>query len=164
MTEVVFVDTNILVYANDLTAGEKHTRAARALELLWVEQTGRISVQVLQECYVTVTQKLAIARSHAREIVKNYTPWVQYSTTPETILRASEISELAQMSFWDGLIVASAEQAGASLLYTEDLNAGQTIAGVKIVNPLSTDYDLSPTTPPAVHERAPSRYASRRRG
>jgi predicted nucleic acid-binding protein len=164
MTEVVFVDTNILVYANDLTAGEKHTRAARALERLWVEQTGRISVQVLQECYVTVTQKLATARSSAREIVKNYTPWVQYSTTPETILRASQISELAQISFWDGLIVASAEQAGASLLYTEDLNAGQTIAGVKIVNPLSADYDLTPTTPPAVHEPAPSKYASRRRG
>jgi len=163
MTEVVFVDTNILVYANDLTAGEKHTRAARALERLWVEQTGRISVQVLQECYVTVTQKLAIARSHAREIVKNYTPWVQCSTTPETILRASEIAEQAQISFWDGLIVASAEQAGASLLYTEDLNAGQIIAGIKIINPLS-EYDLTPTTPPAVHEPARPKYASRRRG
>ena len=59
MTEVVFVDTNILVYAHDSTAGEKHIRAVRALDRLWDDQTGRISVQVLQECYVTVTKKLA---------------------------------------------------------------------------------------------------------
>lgn len=137
MTDVVFVDTNILIYAHDRDAGEKRERAARALERLWDEQTGRLSVQVLQEFYVTVTQKLAGARASAREVVRTYTPWVQYPTTPEIILRASEIAELSQLSFWDGLIVASAEQAGAALLYTEDLNAGQLIVGVKIVNPLA---------------------------
>jgi predicted nucleic acid-binding protein len=164
MTEVVFVDTNILLYAYDPKAGEKHIRATRALERLWGEQIGRVSVQVLQEFYVTATQKLKTPRANAREVVQTYTPWVQHPTTPEIILRASDLAESARLSFWDALIIASAEQAEASLLYTEDLNAGQTIAGVKIVNPLSTDYDLSPTTPPAVHERAPSKYASRRRG
>lgn len=139
MTDVVFVDTNILIYAHDQAAGQKRERAARALERLWDEQTGRVSVQVLQEFYVTITQKLAGARATAREVIRTYTPWVHYPTTPETILRASEIAELAQLSFWDALIVASAEQAGASQLYTEDLNAGQTIAGVKIVNPLVTN-------------------------
>lgn len=139
MTDVVFVDTNILIYAHDRDAGEKRDRAAQALERLWDEQTGRLSVQVLQEFYVTVTQKLAAARASAREIVRTYTPWVHYPTTPETILRASEIAELSQLSFWDALIVASAEQIGASLLYTEDLNADQSIAGVKIVNPLVTN-------------------------
>lgn len=137
MTDVVFVDTNILIYAHDRDAGEKRERAARALERLWDEQTGRVSVQVLQEFYVTVTQKLANTRASAREIVRTYTPWVHYPTTPAAVLRASEIAELAQLSFWDGLIVASAEQAGASQLYTEDLNVGQTIVGVKIVNPLA---------------------------
>lgn len=136
MTDVVFVDTNILIYAHDRDAGEKRERAARALERLWDERTGRLSVQVLQEFYVTVTQKLATGRASAREIIRTYTPWVQHPTTPETILRASEIAELSRLSFWDGLIVASAEQAGASHLYTEDLNSGQTIVGVKIVNPL----------------------------
>ena len=164
MTEVVFVDTNILVYAYGPKVGEKHIRATRALERLWDEQTGRVSVQVLQEFYVTATQKLKTPRASAREVVQTYTPWVQHPTTPETILRASDLAESARLSFWDALIVASAEQAEASLLYTEDLNAGQTIAGVKIVNPLSADYDLTPTTPPAVHEPAPSKYASRRRG
>lgn len=136
MTDVVFVDTNILIYAHDRDAGEKRARAAQALEQLWDERTGRLSVQVLQEFYVTVTQKLATARASAREIIRTYTPWVHHPTTPETILRASEIAELAQLSFWDALIVASAEQVGASQLYTEDLNAGQIIVGVKIVNPL----------------------------
>lgn len=137
MPAVVFVDTNILIYAHDRDAGEKRERAARALERLWEEQTGRLSVQVLQEFYVTVTQKLSAERASAREVVRTYTPWVQHPTTPETILRASEIADLSQLSFWDALIVASAEQVGASHLYTEDLNAGQTIVGVKIINPLA---------------------------
>jgi predicted nucleic acid-binding protein len=136
MTDVVFVDTNILIYAHDRDAGEKREHAARALERLWDEQTGRLSVQVLQEFYVTVTQKLATGRASAREIIRTYKQWVHHPTTPETVLRASEIAELSQLSFWDGLIVASAEQAGASQLYTEDLNAGQSIVGVTVVNPL----------------------------
>jgi predicted nucleic acid-binding protein len=138
MTDVVFVDTNILIYAHDRDAGVKRERAAQALERLWDEQTGRLSVQVLQEFYVAVTRKLATARASAREIIRTYTPWVHYPTTPATILRASEIAEFSQLSFGDGLIVASAEQAGASHLYSEDFNAGQIIVGVKIVNPLAT--------------------------
>lgn len=139
MTDVVFVETHILIYAHDRDAGEKRARAAHALEQLWDEQTGRLSVQVLQEFYVTVTQKLStpLARASAREVVRTYTPWVQQATTPETILRASEIAELTQLSFWDGLIVAAAEQAGATRLYTEDLNAGQSVVGIRIVNPLA---------------------------
>jgi len=139
MTDVVFVDTNILIYAHDRDAGDKRDQAARALERLWDEQAGRLSVQVLQEFYVTVTRKFATARASAREVIRTYAPWVHHPTTPETILRASEIAELSQLSFWDALIVASAEQAGASQLYTEDLNAGQMIVGVKIVNPLATN-------------------------
>lgn len=136
MTGVVFVDTNILIYAHDREAGKKRERAAQALERLWDDQTGCLSVQVLQEFYVTVTQKLSTGRAAAREVIRAYMPWVRHPTTPETVLRASELAELSQLSFWDGLIVASAEQAGAAQLYTEDLNPGQSIVGVKIVNPL----------------------------
>lgn len=138
MTGIVFVDTNILIYAHDCDAGAKRDLAAQVLERLWDAQTGRLSVQVLREFYVTVTRKLAssLGRAGAREIIRTYAPWIHHATTPATILRASEISELSQLSFWDGLIVASAEQAGAAQLYTEDLSAGQSIVGVKIVNPL----------------------------
>ena len=141
MSDVVFVDTNILVYAHDRDAGSKREKAAQALDRLWDERAGRLSAQVLQEFYVTVTKKVStsITRASAREVLSMYAPWVQHPTTPETILRATELAELAQVSFWDALIIASAEQAGAAQLYSEDLNSGQTIAGVKIVNPLMTE-------------------------
>jgi predicted nucleic acid-binding protein len=138
MTDVVFVDTNILIYAHDRDAGDKRQLAASALEKLWAERTGRVSVQVLQEFYVTVTKKLTtpLARAAAREVIRTYSPWVHAPTTPEVIVRATELSELAQLSFWDALIIASAEQVGANLVFSEDLNHGQVVAGVRIVNPL----------------------------
>ena len=139
MTDIVFVDTNILIYAHDRDANSKRRNAASALEKLWSDKTGRVSVQVLQEFYVTVTKKLGtpLARAAAREIIRTYTPWVQAPTTPETVIRATELSELAQLSFWDGLIVAAAEQVGATTILSEDMNTGQVIAGIRIVNPLT---------------------------
>jgi predicted nucleic acid-binding protein len=77
-----------------------------------------------------------VARSTAREVVNTYSAWVREPTTPETVLRATDIAELAQISFWDALIVAAAEQAGAAQLLSEDLSDGQAIAGIKVVNPL----------------------------
>ena len=139
MSDVVFVDSNILIYAHDADAGPKRNRAVENLRLLWESGAGRLSVQVLQEFYVNVTRKLAtpIARSTAREVVSSYGAWVLEPTTPETVTRAIDISEMAQIMFWDALIVASAEQVQATHIYSEDLNAGQMIAGVKVVNPLA---------------------------
>ena len=139
MSDLVFVDTNILVYAHDQDAGVKRERALETLRPLWEAGTGRLSVQVLQEFYVNVTRKLAtpVARSTAREVVIAYGPWIRTPTTAATVTRAADIADMTQISFWDALIVASAEEAGATALYSEDLNAGQTIAGVKVVNPLA---------------------------
>ena len=138
MSELVFVDTNILVYAHDADAGMKHERAVSILKELWDKDTGRMSVQVLQEFYINVTKKLTtrLARSSAREVVEIYAAWVHEPTIPETVLRATDIAELAQISFWDALILASAEKSGAATLYSEDLNHGQSIVGIQIVNPL----------------------------
>lgn len=138
MSAVAFVDTNILIYAHDLDAGVKRERAMTKLRELWDSRTGRLSVQVLQEFYVNATQKLAtpVARSTAREVVRTYGVWVHHATTVETVTRATELSELARISFWDALIVASAEEVDAEELLSEDLNDGQAIAGIKIVNPL----------------------------
>jgi predicted nucleic acid-binding protein len=138
MSAVAFVDTNILIYAHDLDAGVKRERAMAKLRELWDSGTGRLSVQVLQEFYVNVTQKLTtpVARSTAREVIKTYGIWVHHATTVETVTRATELAELARISFWDALIVASAEEVDAEELLSEDLNDGQAIAGIKIVNPL----------------------------
>jgi len=138
MSAVAFVDTNILIYAHDLDAGVKRERAMTKLRELWDSRTGRLSVQVLQEFYVNATQKIAtpVARSTAREVVRTYGVWVHHATTVETVTRATELSELARISFWDALIVASAEEVDAEELLSEDLNDGEAIAGIKIVNPL----------------------------
>jgi predicted nucleic acid-binding protein len=137
MSDVVFVDSNILVHAHDADAGPKRQRAQEVLRQLWESGAGRVSVQVLQEFYINVTDKLGapIAHSTAREIVSSYGAWVRESTASITVTRAIVIAVLAQIQFWDALIVASAEQAAATYLYTEDLDHGQSIVGVKILNP-----------------------------
>jgi predicted nucleic acid-binding protein len=137
MSASVFVDSNILIYAHDLDAGLKQTRAADSLRTLWNLRTGILSTQVLQEFYVNVTQKInaPLSRSAAREVIRSYTPWVRAIITPATVLRASEISETWLLSFWDGMIVAAAEEAEAGELLSEDLTHGAVIAGVRIVNP-----------------------------
>jgi predicted nucleic acid-binding protein len=138
MSGIAFVDSNVLIYAHDRDAGAKRELARSLCSQLWSEHTGVLSVQVLQEFFVTVTRKLKtpIARAQAREVVRAYAPWVISPTTPETILRATELGEAAGIDFWDALIVAAAEQSGAETLYSEDLNDGQLIAGVRVVNPL----------------------------
>ena len=142
MSVVAFVDTNILIYAHDLDAGLKRERAMAKLRELWDSGTGRLSVQVLQEFYVNATQTLAtpIARSTAREVIKTYGVWIRHATTAETITRATEISDMARISFWDALIVASAEEVNADELLSEYLNDGQEIAGIRIVNPLKAGH------------------------
>ena len=137
MTDKVFVDTNILLYAHDHEAGQKGEQANGILRTLWKTKRGRLSIQVLQEFYVNVTKKIRppLDRSQAREIIRTYAVWIETAPTVDTILRASEISEIWQISFWDSLILASAEEIGASELFSEDLNNGQIIAGVKVVNP-----------------------------
>jgi predicted nucleic acid-binding protein len=139
MSERIFVDSNVLIYAHDSDAGARQSQAAQWLKQLWQSQNGRMSVQVLQEFYVNVTQKIPIplAKPAAREVVRNYGSWVHSETTPSTVVRASEISEIWKISFWDGMIVAAAEQSEASVLLSEDLNHGQMVTGIRIVNPFA---------------------------
>jgi len=137
MTGKVFVDSNVLIYAHDGDAGDKQRRAAEQLGKLWENGLGRLSTQVLQEFYVNVTQKIKrpLARGRAREVIRNYALWVESPITPSTVVRASEISEAWRLAFWDGMILAAAEQDSADQLLSEDLSHGQLIAGIEIVNP-----------------------------
>jgi predicted nucleic acid-binding protein len=136
-----FVDSNILIYAHDADAGSKQLRAADHLTELWTSGTGLLSTQVLQEFYINVTRKIGspLTASAAREVVRDYAVWIESAITAATIARASEIGEIWQISFWDAMILAAAEQSGAERLLTEDLNAGQKIAGIEIVSPFSDD-------------------------
>jgi len=146
MTDVVFMDTGILIDAHATDAASKRSRVEPTPRDLRESETGRQFLQVLREFCVSVTRKLAnpVARSAAREVVDTYGTWVYEPTTPDTVTRAIGIADLAQISFWDGLIVASAEQATATAIYNEDLNTGRAIAGIDIVNPRQRTPRLLP--------------------
>lgn len=140
MSGKVFIDTNILIYAHDLDAGEKHTIAATILKNLWETETGIISAQVLQEFYVNATRKIPfpLPKSKAREIIQSYLTWHVELNDIKTIFAASEFEERYNLSFWDALIVAAACNAKVEKILTEDLNHGQRIEGVFIENPFSS--------------------------
>jgi len=140
MSGKVFVDTNILIYAHDLDAGQRNKISAAILRDLWENRIGIISTQVLQEFYVNVTRKIEnpLPKSKARGIIENYLAWPVELNDSETVLSASEIEERYMLSFWDALMVASASNAKAEKILTEDLNHGQQIEGILIENPFVT--------------------------
>ena len=139
MSGKVFIDTNILIYAHDLDAGEKHSISATILKHLWETETGIISAQVLQEFYVNVTRKIPnpLPKTKAREIIQSYLTWHVELNDIKTIFAASEFEERYNLSFWDALIVAAACNAKVEKILTEDLNHGQRIEGIFIENPFS---------------------------
>jgi len=132
-----FIDTNVLVYAYDADAGDKHLKAQQLLRECWEKESGVISMQVLQEFYVTVTRKLpkTMPKEGAREVVQIYNAWPVYTSTIEDIIAASELEDHHKLSFWDALIVTSAQMSGATLLISEDMQDGRQFGLVKIVNP-----------------------------
>jgi len=137
MTVPSFVDTNILVYAEDRDAKGKHEVARDLMVDLWNGRDGVLSVQVLQEFYVTVTRKLKkpFEAARALDIVREYLSWPVIENTGKLLVEAVELQQRAQLSFWDAMVVRAAMNAGCERLYTEDLNAGQRFGSVLIVNP-----------------------------
>jgi predicted nucleic acid-binding protein len=134
----IFVDTNILVYSHDVDAEQKHQIAQNTLLELWKNRNGVLSVQVLQEFYVTMTRKVLhpIPPNSVRNIIRDYFSWHIEINDLNSILIASRIGEDYKISFWDALIVAAALKAKADKILTEDLQAGQIIEGIPIENPL----------------------------
>jgi predicted nucleic acid-binding protein len=141
MSDKTFIDTNVLIYAHDVDAKRKHEAAKSVLHGLWSEHTGVLSMQVLQEFYVNVTRKISrpISKESARLVVSSYTIW-RVDTTPAEISTAFRIEDESRIGFWDALIVASALRSGATRILSEDLNAGQTIAGIHIQNPFVNSH------------------------
>ncbi len=132
-----FVDTNILVYAYDLTAGRKHGQAQEIMERLWESGEGVLSTQVLQEFYATVTGKIPqpITPRKAREIVRDLGTWTVALLGVHEILEASELAERYRLNFWHGLILSAALKEEASILWSEDFSHGQNYNGVAARNP-----------------------------
>jgi predicted nucleic acid-binding protein len=132
-----FVDTNILVYAYDRTAGSKFERSRELMEKLWDAGEGVISTQVLEEFYVTVTAKIPnpLKPVEARQIISDLGMWTVVVLEIRDILAGSEIAERYRVSFWDGLILAAAHKEEAATLWSEDLNHRQRYGEITAYNP-----------------------------
>jgi predicted nucleic acid-binding protein len=132
-----FVDTNILVYAHDVSAGQKQVRAQQLLRDLWHSGEGCLSIQVLQEFYVTVTQKVAnpLPSEVAAQIIADLAAWELHCPNIEDVLDAIRLQHRVHTSFWDAMIVASALQLGCQILWSEDLNPGQVYGQIEVRNP-----------------------------
>jgi predicted nucleic acid-binding protein len=122
-----FIDTNVLIYAHDRTAGIRHEQAKQLLRELWGNRKGCLSVQVLQEFYVNVTQKVPkpLAPEAAAEIIADLSSWQVHQPGVNDVLDAIALQNRFQLSFWDAMIVASAIALGCEILWSEDLNPGQ---------------------------------------
>jgi len=138
MPDKYFVDTNILVYAHDTSAGLKHERARRLLEELWNSGQGVLSTQVLQELCINLRRKVRhpLNNDEIRLLIRDYSTWEVAINAPDSVLEALDIETRYQISFWDALIVQAAESSGCSILYSEDLANGQRYGALTVVNPL----------------------------
>lgn len=140
MSAEVFVDTNVLIYAHDVDAGDKRARAAAILGELWATRRGALSTQVLQEFYVNVTRKIAnpLDPAVARDITERYGAWPLIGADLELVLRAASLEQRAKLSYWEAMVIVAAQRAGTPILLTEDLSDGQRFEGVTVRNPFST--------------------------
>ncbi|MEM1091693.1 MAG: PIN domain-containing protein [Pseudomonadota bacterium] len=132
-----FVDTNLLVYARDSSEPSKHGRARDWLSFLWTTQVGRLSVQVLQEYYVTVTAKLnpGLSQKEARDDVALFLAWRPLGIDSALLEAGWREQDDFGFSWWDSLIVAAARQQGCKALLTEDLQHDQDLGGLLVVDP-----------------------------
>ena len=138
MPDKYFVDTNILIYAHDRSAGLKYERARDLVERLWTSGQGVLSTQVLQELCINLRRKIAhpLPVEEVRRLIQDYLSWEIVVNTPASVLQALEIEVRYRTSFWDALVLQAAESAGAGVVYSEDLAAGQRYGATRVINPL----------------------------
>jgi predicted nucleic acid-binding protein len=133
--EMLFVDTNVLLYAVDPSETGKREAAIRWMDSLWARGTGRLSWQVLNEFYWNVTGKFKVSKKEARARVEALAQWEPVGLGMGMVQRAWHWNDKAGLPYWDGLILASAEATGCTYLLSEDFQAGQRFGDVTVVSP-----------------------------
>jgi predicted nucleic acid-binding protein len=133
----VFFDTNVLLYADDADAGDKATVARELLREAFLQRTGVISVQVLQEYFVNACRKLRLEAHAARARLEIYGGFDVVVPNTALVLEAIDLHRLDTISFWDALVVCSAQRAGCSVVYSEDLQHGRRFGRLRVVNPFA---------------------------
>jgi predicted nucleic acid-binding protein len=132
----LFVDTNILVYAHTRSSDPRHERARQKVRDLWAaSEAPALSVQVLQEFHANLVRKAGMPIAESARLVRSYLAWRVIENGKALLREGLVIQERFQLSIWDALIIAAARQAGASVLWSEDLQAGANYDGVRVVNP-----------------------------
>jgi predicted nucleic acid-binding protein len=137
MSALAFFDTNVLVYADDSSSPKKQKRATELVTEHLRAQTAVVSLQVLQEYFVAATRKLGLAPDAAQRKVEVLAKARVVRCEAADVISAIELHRLRQISFWDALIVHAARSAGAAVLYSEDLQPGTVLGGVRLVNPFA---------------------------
>ncbi len=135
MTAPVFVDSNVFLYAMDEADPKKQQAARNWRAELWKNRLGRISFQVLSEFYVDAVRKRPEARDEARAEVRDLLAWNPLTADAALVEQGWKIQDRYQLSYWDALIVAAAKASSCRYLLTEDLQAGQKLDGIEVVNP-----------------------------
>ena len=130
-----FFDTNVLIYADDKAAPAKQRRALDLIIEHRRARTGVVSLQVLQEYFVTVTRKLQVEAAIARRKVELLAEFQVAAPDVSDILAAIDLHRLHNLSFWDALVIRSAKQSGCTVLFSEDMQHTRDIDGLQIVNP-----------------------------
>lgn len=132
-----FVDANVLVYAFDPSAESKQIIASQLLERLSKNGNGCLSVQILQEFFVTITRKVSIplAIDQASDYVRDFSTWKVFAPTAQDVLTAIAIHKQAKISFWDAMVVHAASELGCDLLWSEDFRTDQILRNVRVCNP-----------------------------
>jgi len=131
----VFVDSNVFLYAVDEADPDKQRAARKWRAELWKSRRGRVSFQVLGEFYVNAVRKRPAAREEARAEVRDLLAWNPVVADAALLERGWKLQDRYQLSYWDALIVAAAKAASCRYLLTEDLQAGQKLDGIEVVNP-----------------------------
>lgn len=130
-----FIDTNVLVYSDDPRDPVKQTKALDLIKDHLRRRTGVVSLQVLQEYFVSATRKLKLDAELAKRRVEVFARFHVAEPTVGDILAAIDLHRLHRFSYWDALVIRCASQSGCSVLMTEDMQHGLEIDGVRIVNP-----------------------------
>ena len=133
---IVFVDTNVLLAADDSHDAARQSRVREWLQALWQGRAGRVSTQVLGDFYVTATRHFGMPQGDARAKLRRYQLWQPWQIDHQTVETAWGVEARFGLPYWDALIVAAAAQSGASHLLSLDLTHQRQIDGVSIVNPL----------------------------
>jgi predicted nucleic acid-binding protein len=130
-----FVDTNILIYAHDGSAGAKHIQSVGLLTRLFDEGTGALSMQILTEFYAAATKKLGMRSEEAGEVIRDLAGWTLHRPAHSDLLAAAQLHRRHKISWWDALVIQSATELGCDTLWSEDLSHQQRYGAVTVKNP-----------------------------